>query len=528
MEKDLHTGLMKTKVLSVVVFSSFILSIAVAAHSWQGRMGGMGDPFGLVEDESDFLIHPSGIAGGKGMDFYGGYRFNYRDVMNWDYTSKIEYRPYRGSGDEWEHNGLIGAAFPLGAGRMGLFFEYTGKRGDYDGYNVRYPSWSMGPLTFDTYQLESDLDAVALRLLYGLPMGGFKLGGEVQFAYHREKNETLYDFVEMKNGTLINYPFFSGTTFDPNLFLFMIPFDSRYWETLLRGSLEGMIGPAKIAFTLRGGFTLSADNEYKYFAYGQQIYDMDGDVKAWSMGGDLWLRYPLAEDLSLPFLLEIGYQKKTRDGDGQYRITEGFYVDDYRNQESAFQVKVGGGVDKEFVKGTRVAAGIYYNYIQNENTFVINETYFENNENFGHPVVGDYNNYPDHREHQIILKLSGEKTISPIVALRMGMNFFYGWVKEDFKYHFESPNVDPDFYYIINTNTSLDGYHYGIGAWIGGTMQFQRFSLEPFLGGGYQNMNMTGDGSLTNTFDYGPGPNPLDVDKAREEWSMGGGISIKF
>ena len=143
-------------------------------------------------------------------------------------------------------------------------------------------------------------------------------------------------------------------------------------------------------------------------------------------------------------------------------------------------------------------------------------------------MVADYNNYPDHREHRVILKLSGEKTISPIVALRMGMNFFYGWVKEDFKYHFEGPDPDPMFDMRINTNTSFDGYHYGIGAWIGGAMQFQRFSLEPFLGGGYQNMNMTGDGSLTNTFDYGPAPHPLDEDKSRKEWSMGGGISIKF
>jgi hypothetical protein len=85
-----------------------------------------------------------------------------------------------------------------------------------------------------------------------------------------------------------------------------------------------------------------------------------------------------------------------------------------------------------------------------------------------------------------------------------------------------------DFYMRINSNTSLDGCHYGIGAWMGGTMKFERFSVEPFFGGGYQKLKMTGDGSLINTFDYGPAPHVLDEDKSREEWSIGGGISIKF
>jgi hypothetical protein len=452
--------------------------------------------------------------------------------MNWNYTSSMFYGytpwitwPYRGSGDEWEHNGLIGAAFPLGAGRMGLFFEYAGKRGDYDGYEKNRVTRDI--MALNTYQLESDLDAVALRLLYGLPMGGVKLGGEMQFAYRREKNETFYKFMLGKNQTWTNEPF-SGNAPEANLFLFMIPYDSRYWETLLKGSLEGMIGPVKIAFTLRGSFTFSVDNEYKTFYYDQQTFDMDGDVKAWRMGGDLWLRYPLAENLSLPFLLEIEYQKKTRDGDGQYSYSDTFHVNDYRNRESAFQMKVGGGVDKEFVKGTRIAAGIYYNLLRTKNTFVINDTLFVINDNHGHPRVADYNKYPDHREHQMILKLSGEKRISPIVALRMGLNFFYGWVKEDFKYDFETPGSDMDFYMRINSNTSLDGCHYGIGAWMGGTMKFERFSVEPFFGGGYQKLKMTGDGSITNIFDYGNAPHILDEDKARKEWSIGGGISIKF
>jgi len=42
-----------------------------------------------VQDESDFLIHPSGMADGKGINFYGNYRFNWRDVTDWNYSSTV-------------------------------------------------------------------------------------------------------------------------------------------------------------------------------------------------------------------------------------------------------------------------------------------------------------------------------------------------------------------------------------------------------------------------------------------------------
>src|SRR4030042_1663741 len=102
------------------------------SYAWQGRMGGMGDPFGLLADESDYLIHPAKIAKGEGVRFYGDYRFTHTGVMNWDYDVNVfnsgglllrSYR-YNTSGDEQAHDSLLGLAFPLGPGRMGLFFNY--------------------------------------------------------------------------------------------------------------------------------------------------------------------------------------------------------------------------------------------------------------------------------------------------------------------------------------------------------------------------------------------------------------------
>ena len=60
---------MKKNCLFFVIISFLVLSLAGVSYGWQGRMGGMGDPYGLVEDESDFLFHPAGIANGKGINF---------------------------------------------------------------------------------------------------------------------------------------------------------------------------------------------------------------------------------------------------------------------------------------------------------------------------------------------------------------------------------------------------------------------------------------------------------------------------
>jgi hypothetical protein len=167
--------------LLLLTLGFWVIGLVASSYGWQGRMAGMGDPFGLVEDESDFLIHPSAITKGQGTTFFGNYRFNYRDVTDWDYTltsfdsgGVLQTRwPFRGAGDEQEHDALLGTAFPLGPGRTGLFFQYSGKRGSYDGKENEF---YFGDNLFHTYRLGSELDAFSLRILYGFPAGGTKLG----------------------------------------------------------------------------------------------------------------------------------------------------------------------------------------------------------------------------------------------------------------------------------------------------------------------------------------------------------------
>jgi hypothetical protein len=57
-------------------------------------------------------------------------------------------------------------------------------------------------------------------------------------------------------------------------------------------------------------------------------------------------------------------------------------------------------------------------------------------------------------------------------------------------------------------------------------VKFQRLTLEPFINAGYQKLDVKGDdkravasGAITNLW---------EMDKPRQEWSIGGGSSIKF
>lgn len=497
---------MKKSGLFFVIFSFLVFSVVGVSHGWQGRMGGMGDPYGLISDESDFLIHPSGIVKGEGVKFYGNYGFTYTGVTDWSYDldlflptgTLISFSHYDTSGREYKHNALLGATFPLWQGRMGLFFEYDALRGDYGG-NEDITLMS----NFTEYDLTKDLDHFALRLLYGLPIGGFNLGGEVQLAYRQEENEN--SFPGLLN-SITNDPWF-------NLTPFQLPYDSKYWEALFKGSLEGKVGLLDLGFILRGGFIFGGDNSL-VMGTPSAFFDSSGDVEGWRIGGDLWARYPLTDGLSLPFLVRGDFQEKTRDGEGPGQGAYSLYNWPYESQEKSLHLEAGGGVDKEFGKSSRIAAGIYYNYLQGEYDITLNAigpTGF----------IFDHSDYPASIEHQVMIRLVGELEASPLVTLRMGLAPFYGWVREDFTFTYGNPNP------AWTNDISLDGYHWGIGASLGGTIKFNSITLEPFVNGGWQQIKLNGDGETTQ-LPSGAISYLWEMDKLRKEWSIGGGLSIKF
>ena len=502
------------------LFSAFlgllVLSTGVPAYSWQGRMAGMNDPFGLVDDESDFLTHPAKIARVEKLNFYSNYRFDFRDVPDWSYSmdyintitrNLMAYLPYNSSGDERGHEILLGAALPWGPGKMGFFIQYKGNRNDYDGSRV-----IQSPIYIPTdarFRMESDLDSIALRLLYGIPVAGFDLGVEVQLGYCNEKKETKIS--DYQSGTYyLNLPIGGGGNFY-NLFPFMRPYDSEYWEAVFKGSLERAFGPAKFTFTVGGGVILSGSNSLMFGDV--NLPDIggvssDGNVKGWNIGGDLWVRYSLKEDVSLPFLLKIKYQAKTRDGDG---LGVGLFAGEashYANRENNFQLEAGGGLEGKLLKDIKFAGGIYYAFSKNRNNFLFRLFSASGLEIF------DQAKYPDQVEHQVIIRLAGEKELSPMVTMRSGLEFFYGRVTKDYKSPFGWPEAE-----------SVDGPHWGMRVSLGGTVKFEKFSVEPFLGIGYQKWNLDGTGSISALSVLG---NFTRMNEERKEWFIGGGFSVKF
>ena len=96
----------------------------------------------------------------------------------------------------------------------------------------------------------------------------------------------------------------------------------------------------------------------------------------------------------------------------------------YRSHEKNFQVEVGGGLDKDFGKGTRAAIGLYYNYLDS------NRSYFYQFAN----QKTDHTDYPHQMEHRVLLKVAGEKEFCPSFTARLGVNVFFGWVNEGYRF----------------------------------------------------------------------------------------------
>jgi hypothetical protein len=345
-----------------------------------------------------------------------------------------------------------------------------------------------------------------MRLLYGLPIGGgVKLGAEAQIAYCEEKVESQEN---MSTWAVLN---------DDWDIYEMYPHNSKYWQTLLKGSLDGTIGPLDVELTIRGGFDFAGKNEWDYEEQappGTTYYELDrrGDVGGWLFGGDLWLRYPLGNGYTLPLLARVDYQQRTLNGMGSEWPANG-WSGLYKNEEKDMTITVGGGVDKELNKDTRIAAGIYYVHLSEREDF--SWAWFDNSQWNGWSFDQIY---PDSNENQVLLRLAGEHTISPAVALRAGLSFFYGWVDPTEKF-FETQ------YFNGSYNREDEGSgsgcpHWGIGAALGGTVKVKPLTLEPYINGGYQELRLN--------WSYN---NPLalyDEALTLREWSVGGGLSILF
>jgi len=465
---------MKKNVLMVMVVVFFMFTLIGVSYSWQGRMDGMGDPVGLISDESDFLINPARIADGSGVRLFSHYGFAYRGVDNsWDADLSsfmggsgpdLSY-DLENDGDEWWNEALLGVSFPMGSGNMGVFVEYEGEYGDYGGHEKLDLSGEFVDIEND---VSADMSDFALRFIYGVPLSKvFKLGTEVKIAYRDEETRWKHkiDDVNIPDGGVIDGIFGSllGLTLDGDisasggatnlptgLSRFMLPpYDSDYWDLSFKLGLNWKVGGVECDFAQRGGFIFAGDNEWDSHLSGSgndtvdslsltNDFDMDGDVDGWNMGLDFWLRFPVTASTSMPLVFRLDYQKKERDGsgDGTLGIAStgpsgtGSYSIEHDSQETLLTITAGGGFDIGVSEKTNLAIGLFYNYINSETDL---EMTFSP-DGSGINVITETGGYPEYSEHQVKLQFAGEHKLSSCLTMRGGLSTFYGWVSEEYDF----------------------------------------------------------------------------------------------
>ncbi|MCP4668252.1 MAG: MtrB/PioB family outer membrane beta-barrel protein [Deltaproteobacteria bacterium] len=556
---------MKKGLLVLVGACFLIFTVCGGALGWQGRMDGMGDPVGLVGDESDFLVHPAKAAHGKGVKIYSHYGFKYTDV-DWDWEADLDgglvpailgalslSYDLENDGDEWWHEALLGLTFPMGPGRMGVFFEFEGEYGDYGGHGVL--TGGVGGLGSATLDMKNDVDTdmndFALRLVYGVPMGKVNLGMEAKLAYREEENswDSSLDSLSVTGAVLPTISIDSTNFPITGLNRLLLPYDSDYWEFSFKTGVNWSIGSVEFDLTPRVGFIFGGDNSWdsdltvdvgavrRVFpgATATNDFDMDGDVDGWNLGLDFWLRFPVTNDVSMPFLFRVDYREKERDGsgDGMFDITIGGAsivgggvptTWDYEMEEETLEITAGGGLDINVSKQTKIAFGLFYSYINSETNL---ETDLGINTPAGgiNLITETDDGYPEYTEHQVRLEFAGEHAISSTFQLRGGLHLFYGWVDQEYDIDGGANILGAALPAVLNNTIELDGDHWGIDLSVGVSVMFDGFVVEPFINGGYHELSLDGDeewnalGAQLLTF---------DVDTERSEWFIGAGFSLLF
>ena len=343
----------------------------------------------------------------------------------------------------------------------------------------------------------------ALKAIYGLPVGPVNVGAELGFAYVKEEQKNL-----MPTEMLINFPWGAEDKPVLNLLPYMIPFDSKYWEANAKVSAAGKTGPVSYMFTLRGGLPFAADNEYVYSDLEDpESFWAEGKVKGFNVAGDLWMRYAVSDNISLPFVVSAGFKKITRDGSGFF---DGGFPIEYEHEAKDIFVTVGGGAEMTPTSGTRLAAGLYYNYLKSEQNAQFIEPgdpswYFDN-----------YTDMPKTSEHRLTLRLLAEQELNSVLSLRGGLSAFYGLAKRNYSY------IADGYFWITPSpvSVSADGAHYGVNASLGASIKAGAVVLEPFINAGYAKFKTDGDGFTESM--------PTYVEVNKTNWLAGGGLSVKF
>lgn len=300
--------------------------------------------------------------------------------------------------------------------------------------------------------VQTNMSDVAFRLVYGLPLSKvFKLGTEIKIEYRDEEagwdqrldELDITGFPLSASGDASNLP--TGLTR-----YILPPYDSNYWDLSFKLGLNWKVGEVVCDFVPRGGFIFAGDNEWDSHLNGggtngvdtlniANDFDMDGGVHGWNYGMDFWLRFPVTADTTMPLVFRLDYQKKERDGsgDGELGISSTFgpvgtgsYSFEHDSQETLLTITAGGGFDIGVSEKTKIAIGLFYNYINSKTDLEMTLS----PEGSGIALITETGGYPEYSEHQVKLQFAGEHTISPCLTMRGGVGVFYGNINEEYDF----------------------------------------------------------------------------------------------
>ena len=503
---------MKKKIV-LIIAGLLILSFASTSFAWQGRMSGMGDPSGLIADESDFFIHPAKIADGKGSNYYADYKFNYVQVTKWNnvfsFNPAIQgatQYPFMATGSERDHAMSFGGTWEFGPGRLGLFIQYSTDNGSFNGTDDN----GSVVVNHDTFSFDTEKRSFDLKLIYGLPLGSWKLGTELAVGHRTQFNSTVQTIQNFL--TILNNPIGARNPFY-NTFPYMVPTDWRWKEASFKISAENAIGPGVLTFTPKIATVFHGTSEYNSrFIFGTFAVDdihNTGSLKGWSAGADLWYRVKLNDSATLPFVASLNYDRKRAEISAfDSAVLQPVQLS---SETKEFVLEVGGGIDKNLSKDTKIASGLYYDYIRSKTMFMYD---FTNESDY---IVAN-NETPLERENRIVLKTVCEHVFSPAITARGGINAFYGWVRDRYSFINTQAGVS-----LESQNLSTSGHRWGLNAAVGATALVAKLSVEPFLTAGLQKTKLdNSDGS------FFPPSASVSLRSDKSEWTVGGGVSIKY
>lgn len=555
---------MKRFVGITAVLALMVGLCAADVFATQGRMGGMGDPYGLVNDETDFLIHPSYLADIKAQQIFGDYRFTYRSIdWSWSgslatnnlfgYTVDSARGKWDSSGDAFEHDATLGIVAPVGSGTGGAFFSYKGVRSNFDGDTTLSGNAYSNSLGIGSrFNMQSDSDEFSMRFLYGQPISGdFKWGAELQFGYQQEKNDTSDSLSSVTlNGTqyLGNASLRGTNGIWGLLYPFMMPKDDNYWDVTVKTGVDGSFGPAKVGVTVRGGAFVGGDSKWKYSDVASvpsepfdlsNRFDLNGSVDGWKLGGDLWVRVPYSSTVSLPFIVRVDYMDKNRDGSGIGTVASTTGLDsgildfdafsqssayNYSGKEKLLNIETGGGIDVQYSSTLKLAGGLYYNYISDKQSLSLTGNIADVNVlNMSVPVFVNFNydGYPDRTEHLARFRFSAEQKYSPDLVLRGGLDVFGGFASESYAFYPSVNNAT-----LLSNKGTLDGTHWGLIGSLGTSFKVQNVLVEPFVQAGYEELSLSDNSGSTSVL--GVPLLPWSLDKDRNDVIVTTGVSVKF